>query len=778
MKDMERQGMKGIAGFVGRMMAMAAVLYAAACTDDRLMGDYGGGTAATEATPVRFEIDCEPLYSVTRAAPKLKEWKDGDKIQIQAQFTGSGIDGTDEKQYGCYKYVDDNGDGDWIPDTDGDLIVWPVGSESGTFKAYYLAGANGRISEGQSVNFVLGDIQEGEDPLHAESNLEYGHSVSLNFRHLCTHLTLTDVKTDHSEGYWLYGKTGTEIPNACKLGYTSVGGLAFEFTNSEECRTSGGEEGHYYISRQRNGDGSVDFYLAQEKKEDGSFKYAYGDCELAYRFNHPYLSFTGITSLDSLEVGTHYELSIEKQLGIVPQPETEFPVNPETDLGNVDIPVLLDGIVHGMDVRDDKGNVVLKSEGELHPTLMRDVDFKNFNPMDYIEGTGAYDGQPHPEWKLPVLGGIFDGNYHSFLNVAYPVFDKIEGEIYNLAIRNSTCDITVEDIKKMESLHIRGSESLNVMTDFGLLACAVNGYLDNLLLEKIVMTVHLDNTLSGNTQNRTYRIGCLVGNQETSATDIGTAIGKVELRDEVKLTVTTDEGELDEVQDCYIGTLVGQSGALIDEVTSTGKCTLTVPLKGESTVYAGGLVGRATSTVRNVTLDVEVDCSGLHVLQAYAGGLIGELVNETSGRGTLENCIAGIAVTGGTARPVNNTTYAHAYTGGIAARINSATCSEVTVTGSVTGGTETEAITEYNNMINYATGGGFGYITGGGSTTITGCKALTTVSKAVLQTAVENNDTGNFAGLSDIPATGLEASNSATENVGLEFVGRVGSEPQ
>ncbi len=777
MSNMKRQH---IAGLTGRIMMAAVSVYMAACADDRLMERHGG--AATEATPVRFETYCAPLYSVTRSAPALKEWREGDKIQILATFKGEGMaESGKEPQYGCYRYSGEGIDGEWEPDEESDRIFWPVGSESATFEAYYIKTAEGRISDGHWAEQPLGSIGPGEDPLHAKTDTEYGHSVSLTFGHLCAHLTLKDVKADYSEGYWLYRKTEgeEEIPNACRLSYAKGKGLEFGFISL----TPEGGNGHSYIERQRdNAEGSVDFYLAQETTEDGGLKYAYGNCELAYRFNRPYLSFNGVESLDSLKAGSHYELSIEKELGIVPQPETDFPEEPDPDPAEVDIPDLLDGIVHSHDVKDKNDNVVLKTEGEPWPRLMRDVDFKKFNPMDYIEGKGEYTDNPHPDWRLPEFSGTFDGNFHSFLHVAYPVFGRIgNGKIYNLAIRDSECDISVEDITRMETDRIlsSGNEgSMDPMTDFGLLACTVNGYLYNLLFEDVSMTVHLDDTLAGNIGSRAYRIGCLTGNQDASSA-AGTGIGKVRLRGEVKLTVTTDTGKLNQVQSCYIGILAGEAGSLIDGVTSAGKCTVSVPVKGSSSVWAGGLAGKISGEMRNVTLDTDVDCGKLHVMQTYVGGLCGEAAGMSEGGCMMEDCNAIVSVKGGTVEPVNTSTYAHSYAGGIAARISSVKCDGISVTGSVTGGAEEQAVTNYPQMINYATGGGFGYVTGKAEL-ITRCRAETTVTAAALQTTgQENNSTGSFAGRCDsgIKPEDLETDNSAQDNNGMPFVGMNKTEP-
>ncbi len=775
---MKRQRPYGLSAII--TMAAAALL-AAACSDSALNEEGGGRHPG--GTPVVFEISRAPLYAAapkTRAVPEPRQWKDDDRIQILAKFTKAGGD-TISTQYGCYKYKDENnGDGDWAPDTESDRLVWPVGSDSAVFEAYYIDGLAGRISiGGSSGEKLLGSITEGGDPLFASSKTACGHSVAMTFGHLCTHLTLTDVKADLSEGYWLFcAPDSEEIPNAYELEYTADSALDFKFTKSGQNRTEG-NAGHYYIPRQRNAnDGTADFYLAP-----GSAGYKYGDCELTYRFNRPYLSFRNVASLDTLQAGTHYELSIEKEIGVIPQPETDFPEEPDSLAGGVNIPDLLEGIVERKDVTDSAGSIVLKADSEPYPRLLRDIDFKNFNPLDYIEGTGPYAGQAHQDWKLPVFTGTLDGGFHSFINVAYPIFDKINnGKIYNLAIRDSESDISVEDIKKMEKHHIRQSEQLSIMTDFGLIACTVSGHLENILMENVSMTVHLDSTLSGNIQNRAYRIGCVAGNQETSAGGASTSIEQVKFGGEVSLTVTTDSGILGEVQDCYIGAVTGQSGAVIDDVSQrgeNGKCKVTTTIKGLSTVYTGGLVGRLTNTMRNVALNAETDCAGLHGLQAYVGGLCGEAANETGGHSTIESCNAVVTVKGGTAKPVNTTTHARAYTGGIAGRADSVTCRNISITGSVAGGAETEGVSDNSNKINYATGGGFGYMTGEKAENISECHALTSVTPASPKTAGVENDTGRFAGLAEsLTEQDLtKGGNTALQSDTLQFIGKTGKEP-
>lgn len=805
--------MKGMAKYLGRTIAAAALLCAgAACTDDP---DAAGGAAVcTEAEPVRFEVACTPVCSAaqaaTRTVPEERKWQEGDRIHIYAEFTaadGKEIAEKDQKQYCCYKYEN----GDWVPSsTPTDVMMWPVGVQSGTFTAYYIEGLTERISENMSSDEkLLGDIAEGGDPLCCiAEEVKYGRSVSLNFRHLCTHLTLQKVKSDISEGYWLYCKNQEdgamqvkqEFPNAYKLSYSPTNGLTFEFCRSDKSRTTDDENGHYCIERRRNADGTVDFYLAQEPDGDG-LKYAYGNCELSYRYNHPYLSFTGVEALDALKCGCHYELSIEDQLGIVPQPEASFPENPDLTAGRVSIPQLLEGIASGTQVRDENNNVVLAvDEKDGTVRLMADIDFKNFNPLDYVKGTGDFesgkglclpnDEGAHAGWTLPnVAGRTFDGNYHSFVNVAFPIFDDISNSrIYNLAIRDSKCEITKENILEIQGIHMVGSSSQ--MTNFGMLGCSVNCLVSDLLLENVSMTVELDKTLAGSLTQTTYNIGCLAGIQNAASTGAAnTELRDVELRGPVSLTV---KGELNESQDCYIGGLVGQAGARIDgvscaqshgETPEEGKCTLTVGTISDNTIYAGGLVGLLTGTACNASLATVTDCSRLKASQAYVGGLCGTVLNESTANGILTDCNASVAVKGGVAVFVSTLTFSHAYTGGIAGRIKAATCRDIAITGTVEGGKDTELRPSNTEMFDYATGGAYGIIIDmesedAAQTVVERCSARTKVSAASLETTSMNNWTGNFAGLSKLGETTLtEKKNSASANGDLQFVGHVGPEP-
>lgn len=769
------------AGFLGMIILTVVSFCLTACTDDTA-DTIRNGTVATEATPVRFEVTRTPLYSVTpsRAVPEPRQWHEGDRIQIRATFTGKEMSPAEEPQYGCYRYVADSDD--WVPDADGDAIIWPVGAEKADFEAYYIEGLTGRISEdpGTSATFLLGDITEGGDPLYADKKeLTYGRSVPLDFKHLCTHLEMTDVKSDLSGGYWLYIDGENELANAYSLSYSKEKGLTFAFTTSDECLTDG-DARHYYIARQRNAEGTVDFYLARnnegETLMDKNLTDKYGNCKLTYRFNRSYLSIKDVDALNNLAAGTHYELSTEKELGIVPEPQTEFPNEPETNLGEVDIPELLAGIQNGTDVYDSNDNIVLKATGEPYPRLMRDVDFKNFNPLDHAE--------KNKEWKLPTLDRTFDGNFHSFLNVAYPVFGNIEtnGKIYNLAIRKSECIITVENIQKMEEFSIIPVQGVNIVTDLGLLTCIMNGNFSNILLENVDMTVHITEALSHETQLRTYRIGCIAGNQNSDNSAVATKIEKVELRGNVKLTVTTDDSKLNTQQECYAGIVAGQSGAVVDGVSmrEDGKCTVSINVLSDSEVFVGGILGRSVNKIRNIQFNGEVDGSGVDSQRAFVGGLCGKMVNEKAEFGLMKDCTANVTVRGGTIHLPNAQVYAHAYTGGIAGSVDGVIMDDVFVTGSVTGGTETVAKTENTQMINYATGGGFGYVSGE-HTDIKNCNVRMTVTAATVLTGSPwGNDTGNFAGLSTQAAEELQAqakNNTARENADLMFVGKNASEP-
>ena len=802
----------------GRALAACAVLFAASC-DDRLP-EAADARVATEPTPVHIEASRTALRAAsgaaTRTAPSVREWKDGDAIQITAVFSGDDIkDDAGKRQYCSYKY-DADSVVSWIPAVPGDTLYWPVGATQGDFTAYYIAGLKGAISGATDVQdfvFLLGDIVEGSDPLYCTFHADYGKSVRLDFQHLCTHLTLNDVKTNISDIYWLYGnadgtKSSPEIPNAYKLIYKPEDKtLEFNFEYSPKSTTGGSvdklEGEHYVISRNKDSNEDwVDFYLAPSTKGDGETRepdvtYTYGqNCKLNYVNNHPYLSFTS-DELNKLMADYHYELSVERSTGVVPEPQTDFPEKPGTDdLGYVHIPDLLDGIVGNSDVSDDKNQLVLKSAGEAYPRLLRDVDFKKFNPMDYIEGTGDFDKEksdspvpidkrgPHRDWKLPrMVSRKLDGNYHSFLNVAYPIFYEVNnGEIYNLAIRQSTVNITVSDIDKMDDLVIQGQGASegSTNTEFGILANIFAGKLSRLLLEEVSMTVHLDHSLKS-TGVQTYSIGCVAGRQSTS--DRGsTTMENVELRGNVSLTVQTDEGgSISDEQDICAGVIAGQNGATIDGITCTeglwtgepvaGKSQIRLSINGSSNVWAGGLVGINTMTIQNVGLDVVVDASQLKTAQCYVGGLCGEFVNEHENMGKLLNCMANVNVKGGVSHAINQTTYAYSYCGGIAGRVELVEAGRIYISGTVTGGIEEEGeIVQYPAMRAIATGGGFGYVTSGN---VHDCDVDAGVQAVQLETeGLWGNYTGQFVGMTSETFTESEGKNNSAQSGDYDFVGK------
>ena len=817
----------------GRALAACAVLFAAAC-DDRLPEASDAGVA-TEPTPVHIEVSRVALRAVsdaaTRTAPSVREWQEGDAIQITAVFKGKDItDKNSKQQYCCYKY--NSTLDEWEPDVPVNKLMWPVGVESATFTAYYVEGIKGAFSGGTEVRdtvFLLGNIEEGSDPLYCKlTDVQYGASVHIDFRHLCTHLTLADVKTEMSDIYWLYGNAGAEasaeIPNAYKLIYKPADKtLEFSFECSPKSTTIGavtevGKDDHYVISRKRvvEGEGEdskswVDFYLAPSTKSEGETRepdatYTYGkNCKLNYVNNHPYLSFTS-DELDTLKAGIHYELSVERNTGIVPEPQTDFPDKPGTELGYVHIPDLLAGIVSNSDVTDESGNLVLKSTGEAYPRLLRDVDFKKFNPIDYILGTGDFDpakddGEtpvpkelrtgPHPDWKLPRMeGNILDGDYHSFLNVAYPIFYSVEnGEIYNLAIRASKLDIKVKDIQRMDSVRIQGETATEgvINTDFGILAAIFRGKVSGLLLDKVDMTVHLDSCLMSSTTVSTYSIGCVAGRQAVSTGGRTTIIENVELRGDVKLTVQRDgDGILNSRQDICVGIIAGQSGATIDGVTCAesrltetpvpGKCTLSLPIYSHGNVKAGGLVGKEVMTMQDASgINVEVNASQLNAAQCYIGGLVGEIVNESESNGKLLDCTANVAVTGGISHGIDNVTYSYSYCGGIAGKASTVEIKRISIRGTVKGGTETVEQPANANMMIFATGGGFGYVSGG---SLTDCRVGAGVTAASLMTqGINGNHTGRFVGMTPDTFTEDDGKNNSAQSGDYDFVGTKASEP-
>ena len=805
--------------WVGRTLAAFVALFAAACTDVRLPDVPAGADAATVPTPVRFKVGLVPLRAsvdaATRTAPSVRKWQEGDVIQIAAVFSCK--DREDSLEYCGYRYLAEADE--WEPVVPNEELWWPVGAKSAKFTAYYIKDITGaftsKTEETSGGVFLLGDIEEGTDPLYCTFSGEYGESVNLNFRHLCTHLTLNEVKKEMSDIYWLYGNASgegksPEIPNAYELKYNPTKKeLEFRFLTSEKSTTRGavtelGEGDHYVVSRKKSSDEDwVDFYLAPYRAGEGETRtsdviYTYGkDCKLNYVNNHPYLSFTS-DDLDKLEAGVHYELSVERSTGIVPEPQTDFPDKPGSESGYVHIPDLLYGMENGNDVSDVNGQLVLKSTGEAYPRLLRDVDFHNFNPIDYINGEGDFDPEnkesivpenfrtgPHKDWKMPRLNGkMLDGDYHSFLHVAYPIFYNIESsEIYNLAIRDSKVNITVDDIQEMDRLQIQGAVATEgaTNTEFGILANIFSGKLSRFLLENVDMTVHLNNELWTASAGITYSIGCVAGKQSTSSSSDAERIERVELRGNVNLTVTTDGGTVNNRQDICAGVIVGQSGASIAGITCTeglgtgtpipGKCTIILPINGENNVKAGGLVGKEVMMMQDVSCDVVVDASRLRVAQCYVGGLVGEIVNENANFGSLLDCTANVTVTGGVSRSISNVTYSYSYCGGIAGKASHADIHRIYIRGSVKGGTETEAQTSNPQMLVFATGGGFGYVT---ESQLKDCRTFADVTGAYLMTSgFYCNNTGRFVGMTSA-ADGYEENkdgNSAASSETLGFVG-------
>ena len=779
--------------WVGMTLTACMALYAAACSDEELIG--APTEAAAEPTPVRFEVSCAPLVepsgAATRSKPADKTWKDGETLQITATFTGTADLNTYANQYSCYKYS--AADDEWVAVGSG--LFWPTGATNGTFTAYYLAGLNGIITtsgeleENSTDNYPLSAIAEGEDPLYCTAEESYGRSIKLQFKHLCTHLSLQDVKQNIADTYWLY-RDSAEIPNAYKLTYNrNDNKLKFEFVCSDANQT---DSLHYFVSRKRQSSESsswVDFYLAPSNQADGETresdkKYGYGKgCKLTYYNDHPYLSFNS-EELDKLQAGYHYELSINRYTGIVPESPEGFPDKPTENDVEVDIPELLAGIRDKKDVRDEEGQLVLKAEGVEVPHLLRDVDFKKFNPIEYVK--------EHPEWKMPTLNSVrLDGNFHSFIHVAYPIFFEIEsGEIYNLAIRNSKVEIKVDDIIAMNQSTIQGNTSHGSLnSDFGILCCFFNGLLSNFLLEDVEMIVHFDDRLTeGLSSNLDFSMGCITARQTTS-NQSNAKIENVQLRGDVKLTVQTDEGHTaSAVQDAFVGILAGQSGARIEGVTcekgvatgteKEGLCTVSVPIKGDNIVTVGGLVGQEVMEAKEINVNVEVDASGLDVNQCYVGGLFGVIVNQSESKGVVTNCTASVTVTGGISHPINDATYAYSYCGGIAGKINFGELDRIDITGSVTGGSETTPRTENTRMMVYATGGGFGYVTATDATAVKNCRALATVSETqLLTTNLYDNATGRFAGMSPLDLQEGDSNNCRAHSGSFNFVGSTYSEP-
>ncbi|MCD8135205.1 MAG: fimbrillin family protein, partial [Parabacteroides gordonii] len=513
----------------------------------------------------------------TKSDDPKEDFVTDDIIHISAQFMTAENKGA-TTEYACLKF-----DGtQWIP-TDNTDLRWEEGYTSATFTAYYFPSKNA-LSVGGADYQLLNGMNGSNDPLKATvSNVPAGGAVYLQFAHLCTKLTLTDLKEKGKDNEALANNTElwlttASLNNGCQLIRGNDGTLTFEWAKLKtegEHTVPAEESDNIYISNNSVSSGQTTFYL-----EPGD----YSNMKLNFAKNKAYLTF-GIEQLSSLEAGKHYTLDITNLPGnaVSGELKEEEYWNDAANDGTIklnDINAFLTAIYKGDQYIEDGQQIldVISQDNHTEVVMLKNVDFdsKPFTPVE--------------------LGNsiTFDGNYHTIHNVKSPsgIFTTLSGKAHNLTIENAT---------------ITGETN---QTNIGVLANEVSGSLDNIKLTGTLLIKPQPNS-TGN-----MMIGALVGN----ITNASSSLTNIEINGQLTMKISKGSNDLE----LYLGGLAGHNAGTIENAVIACSTSSNIAITATaSSLRIGGITGSTDGKITHCQSNLPIDASGASSTIAYIGGLAG-----------------------------------------------------------------------------------------------------------------------------------------------------------
>lgn len=498
----------------------------------------------------------------TKASPK-ETFRKGDKIHVSATFE---LKGTSPKaEYACMQY-DDNGN--WAA-CEGTKLTWPLKAIKATFTAYYIPNATSALADKEEVSKLsfselsqwASTSADGGDPLKATcTDVSVGGAVYLQFAHMCTKLTFTNLDSDVSE----FRLSGNVLSSGLTI--KREGGLLTDRLSSVQSAIT-----------HKAKDGEISFLLPKIKKDD--------ELKLFNRYTPYHL----ITVPHDLEEGKHYKLNITQLADngySADYKEEQWNKNPsgEVSLGPTDIEAYLNAISTGAEegyIKDGIQILAMFKEGNNNVvTQLRDVNFGGnlFTPVN-ISTNIIFNGNGHTVKEVTISEVINEGNV--------ALFGKNEGTIKNLILQN-----VVTTDKLSGSIHV------------GTLTAYNSGTIDNVKI-KFESGNQVGGTIADGQQ---LWVGGLVGY------NVGT-IKNVVLSGNFTVGGTNSTDKI-----AHIGGLAGQTSGTMENCTLHNA---TVNATGNGTFRIGGLIGAiGDGSVSECSGSGRVNVSG-GVKVVRAGGFAG-----------------------------------------------------------------------------------------------------------------------------------------------------------
>lgn len=677
------------------LLAILAFM-ASSCREDDFLSELD--TDGRGELPVEITATLPEAFS-TRTFEDVKTvFEKGELIHIMADFYCL----KNGERYTIRKYavMSFQGKGSWTPFNEDTGLSWPGECVNATFKAFFIPGSNGVLSENTMEPKLLSQYTYADDPLEAITvNVPYGHTIGFNFKHLFAHLTLFDLQVGISDKFWLtrqepgqenklhnafhieFDPEKKEIkPTFTAIGDDKYGGIVYLSGNMEIVERDGGETAQ------------VNYFIEPGYYDDFQVRYPRTSSQAA-----TYLTYknTGAGEKNLLGNG-RYEFSVLRSLGIVmvEKPGTGWDENSEPfAIANVER--FLKAANAGLDYFEpdpetgEDVHILLATESGTE--LLRNVDFG----FEYYEVFPEHDGENE---FMPNMSKTFDGAYHYIYNLGCPLFHDNTGAIKNLGIR--TASTSLHPLESNERYPVNGHTE-----DFsrqGIIARINHGTANNMRISDVDMAVTIRTSNAELPDQEAHNAGLLFG------TNLG-YIYDISLQGNFSLTLMNAEGETI-MPTVSAGGVTGQNLSYISNITPLENASVSLTIKnqcnGPAGVYIiGGISGNQTGYIYDVLLpDVDIDGRASTGQHSYMGGLVGRIAETTGDPALITSGAVKGKVRAGKSYSAMGIT-SNSYTGGLVGYMNiQGVVTNCSASCSVAGPTESPA------GALYATGGAFGRI--------------------------------------------------------------------
>ena len=727
------------------------------------------------------------------------KFKSGDLIHIIGTFNtqylkedGSYETGDIVRRYGALRY---NGRL-WEP-VEGSTLTWPTNSTDGQFEAYFIAESNGVLTSESPIDTkLLSYVSPSSDPLHAlsKSGIKYGYGVPLEFKHLCSYLSLVDLEPMVSENY-MFTSSGVKeseygaskvFHNAFQISladiYSAQGPkLNFEFIESPDSDYGGlvyikgdvseiektGDNGEIIVTTRANYFLEPGFYetfrLLYPAGENSTYNYL----EYNYKNVPDDSGGVGITNNPPLlKAATTYTLTITKSPGITIITPSEPGGWDETgQVFEVNVEEFLKSVNQGTEywyVDENNNRTQILEVTPIGVRLLHNVNFKFYNYKDFEDKSF----RPNTNGDM-----VFDGGLHYIHNIGSPLIYYNYGTIQNLGIKTARIDlISEESDNEADDMSRNGA------------FCKWNrssGTISNVRVNDIDLKVYVKST--DEEGNEVHNIGGILGSNTGTVREVSVA-GHINVN---VAGLTKDIADLGDGKDypvnaqVLIGGIVGQNageGDIYDVTPLEGVPSIKISNScvGPLGAYSvGGLVGESQGYVTGVILtNITVDSSQSKGVASYIGGIAGQLSVSTDSGNSANANITSNNVSGTVKAGMSNPSLAHPdvssvnYIGGITGTVLNVPITDCNVSVSV------YASQDVVEKVTYGTGGAIGRIRNSNSYNIAD---LIAYGNYLQYPPGQASTTGSFAGIAAPDQTWADYANKNIIVHTYSGIGYIGS---